>query len=225
MWYLCRQRIRKPRSGPHRPSPDRGGRSDEQPVFPLTNEGLLLSAAENDEDAEKAAGRCSQTDSHLWWWPRLKETGPLKVTATSGVLLYPGTDRPRPLFPNPGQLWKAIPAPDLSVESGESFTGTSSQLSFSFCPIPFPFCLFYTRALPGAVFNKRLANSSSSQSMLRREAKSRSLVPGVFKGADANAGFQGWLVCGLAGGCSRLLESLPRRHPSCSSWARCDCLC
>ena len=56
-------------------SPNSGGWSDEQPVFPLIPERLTLSAAETDEAAEKPAGRCFLTVGYLCGYPRLEQPG------------------------------------------------------------------------------------------------------------------------------------------------------
>lgn len=109
-------------------SPNSGGWSDEQPIFPLTKEGLPLSAAENDEAAEEPAARCFLTVGNLWGYPRLEQPGQLKVTAASGVHLHSVTHRPSPFSPTPegrevqgGFYCEVVTVQPLSLSSPVSF--------------------------------------------------------------------------------------------------------
>lgn len=150
---------------------------------------------------------------NLWGYPRLEQPGQLKVTAASGVHLHSVTHRPS-LSP---QLQKA-------VKYREAFTVevvTVQPLSLSSL---FPFHLFHTGGVPRALFNKRLANSSSSQSCFIGGQIAVASARSVLRVADANAGFQGWLAAAW-----RKMKPTTGKSTtsssSCSCSSRCDRLC
>ena len=125
---MCKDREVESPEVARRLSPDSGGWSDEQPVFPLIPERLPLSAAETDEAAEKPAGRCFLTVGYLWGYPRLEQPGQLKVTAVSGVHLHPVTHQPSPFSPTPegrgiqgGFYWGVVTVQSLPLSSPVSF--------------------------------------------------------------------------------------------------------
>lgn len=159
MWYLCKDREVESPEVACGLSPDSGGWSDEQPIFPLTKEGLPLRMRKLLRNLLEDASWLLAIYGDILGWSNL--------ASSRSQLLLGFTCTQWPIGPAPPpQLQKA-------VECREAFTGTSSQFSLSLCPVLFPFHLFHTGGVPRALFNKRLANSSSSQSLLRREAKSR----------------------------------------------------